>query len=66
MFLNAKTARKRRRRNKELVSGFAGSHNGGRQFGFGTGAAINDINATTSKHGFISSRAGGIINNKFW
>lgn len=31
-----------------------------------TGGAINDINATTSKHGSISSQAGGIINNKFW
>lgn len=30
-----------------------------------TGGAINDINATTSKHGSISSQAGGIINNKF-
>lgn len=30
-----------------------------------TGGAINDINAITSKHGSISSRAGGIINDKF-
>lgn len=29
------------------------------------GGAINDINATTSKHGSTSSQAGGIINNKF-
>jgi len=51
-------------RNKELVLGLAGSRDTGR-LAVRTGDAINDINATTSKHDSISSRAGGIINNKF-
>jgi len=45
--------------NEELVSGFAGSRDVRRWLAavrFLTGGAINDINATTSKHGPISFR----------